>query len=486
VIIAATLAAGCSESGHDDDWGHEALLRFDLLAAALDRDDIYGILDFYSASSTVQSRTSDFQNAQVPVSDYLASHRADLSQDPLAVHLGASGAVVLVAWPEANRLGAIATMMDDNGAIAREVVFIDIASLDRGLLASPDVVERYTDLYRSYAAAWSSTGKAARAPMYAPDATIRNALNGFEARGGEANASPLRPADGVQDMSLESLGHDGASSADPALYLDPVSFGEDPHRAIGVYRFLVDGCTIQTAVTWQLDDAGRITGETRYPEVESVRACDRHKGPEGWWTGLGPPISRDEIVTGVLETPQGQTIEVFNGTGRLMDLIEWSFDRFAAVGMAEPRLDSVTFEPTRRCEGVGGRVTAGDDAHDLVLCIDEPDLCGQPESCSVPLLAIRSAMLHEMGHAWLHDNTDAASRNQLLEVSRRSVWSSSDIPWVERGVEYAAEIIAWGLIDERIELEQLGSPPCGELLEAFGVLTKRPPASGASVCTPAG
>ena len=43
--------------------------------------------------------------------------------------------------------------------------------------------------------------------------------------------------------------------------------------------------------------------------------------------------------------------------------------------------------------------------------------------------------------------------------------------WDQRGTEHAAETLAWGLIDEQIELFRLGRPACDDSADGFAVLT---------------
>jgi len=71
-----------------------------------------------------------------------------------------------------------------------------------------------------------------------------------------------------------------------------------------------------------------------------------------------------------------------------------------------------------------------------------------------------------------HDTVDG-----ILALSGRTAWDDLGVPWIERGVEYAADVIAWGLIDETLPMVRLGAPPCTELAAAFTQLTGAPLAS---------
>ncbi len=476
LLVISLSACGSSDASTSSaTWGDEAEAYFQQLSQAFTDDDVYGVLDFYSAEAEIADRTSDFLGATVPVSDWLASHRADLSRDLLDVHLGADQAVSLVAWPGSGDFGAIVSDMD-TGLIDRDTILVDLGSLERSLRASPELAGIYQGLYTSLAQAWSTGNTDLASQWYAPGATVSDPLGGVEAAGWEAIARLVKSSsERWESVSIETIaGEQAADNRGTALFLDPISYGRDPQRAIGLYRFERDGCSFRTAVLWVLD-GGEIVDEYRYPELESFRRCTSIDLIDGWWTGLRLPEPRDRVVTGTIQAAGGRVIEIRNGSERLDGLVRWGLEQFVGAGLARPQVDSVTFEPTRRCEGVFGRVDSDQTSRDLVLCIYEQDLCGSPETCDVYPLAIRAGMLHELGHVWLLDHTDEDLRAEVLELSGRDVWAADEVPWVERGVEYAAEVLSWGLNDEEIRLERLGDPPCEQLAMVYEVLTGDPP-----------
>jgi hypothetical protein len=57
------------------------------------------------------------------------------------------------------------------------------------------------------------------------------------------------------------------------------------------------------------------------------------------------------------------------------------------------------------------------------------------------------------------------------------------VPWADRGVEYAADVIAWGLIEEPIDMVRIGRPSCDELSAAFRLLTMVEPLRSDTECT---
>ncbi len=52
------------------------------------------------------------------------------------------------------------------------------------------------------------------------------------------------------------------------------------------------------------------------------------------------------------------------------------------------------------------------------------------------------------------------------------------MPWHRRGVEHAAETIAWGLMDLALPLTRLGGPGCAQAARGFAALTGADPLVG--------
>ena len=46
------------------------------------------------------------------------------------------------------------------------------------------------------------------------------------------------------------------------------------------------------------------------------------------------------------------------------------------------------------------------------------------------------------------DHVDDEARTQVLERAGCRRWQDDTVPWSERGVEYSADVIAWGLLDD--------------------------------------
>lgn len=475
MTVALAACGSPNEPAEPPAWGSEAVQFFGELSQAYAASDFYGVLDFYSASAEVALWRGDNKGGG-PISDLLRWNSGDLAQELLALHLGKSATVTLVRWPNADELGAIASTIEE-GLIAGETVFGLAASLGRSLRASPTVISTYEGLYAAYTEAWTSGQSSHLARLYAPEATVRDELSGIEAVGLNAITELAPPGNWMAVTAAEVTGEQAPAGALP-LYLGPSGFLTDPQQAVGVFRVADENdCVRQLAVHWVLEN-GLIMSEHRYQEVESFRTCTGDELPAGWWTGLGLPGPSDKVVTGSLRTTGAQNVAIHNGTPRLEELVQWGMQRFEDAGLAEPRVDSVTFEPSRGCEGVSGRVDDADDSRRLFVCIYQQDLCPGNPSCAEPALGVRVAMLHELGHAWMLDHVSDETRSLLLELSDRETWRGEGVPWADLGVEYAAEVLAWGLAEEAIPMVRLGAPPCAELAAAFELLTAVPPQRG--------
>lgn len=471
VLVALfVLTTGCSDTGPEasGSWGVEAVTYFDAWTDAYTRNDTYAVLDFYAPDATIEDRTGVFRDARPSVRTVLRGNTATLTRELVGVFVGAEEALALVLWPDHEAEHGMVHASMSAPYIGSETISQDVASLSRSLRVSPDIAARYEAVMAGAAAARSGSHVDG---IYSPDAEIIDALSGAvgprAGDRGRASGETWVPA---------VLGSSPAPGG-PALFLDPRVYGADPERAIAVFDVTdADGCSYRAALRWEMADR-LVQREYRYPEVETYRACEAAGLVDGWWSDLTPPGPRDQVETGVVATASGAEISIRNGTPALEELIRWGLAQYREAGLGEPRVDSVTFEPTRRCEGVAGRVIAAGEARDLVLCVEVGDLCTGSAPCETVALRPRIGMLHELAHAWMLDQTDAATRQGVLDLSGRTRWVDDAIPWADRGVEYAAQVIAWGLADEPVSLVELDRPPCDEITAAYRLLTGQDPRS---------
>jgi hypothetical protein len=479
LILAVTSCASRDAAAEAPSWGSEPTRYFEELATTYSDNDLYGILDFYTPSAEVEIWRGDMEGG-APVTNLLRSNSGDLGQELEAVYLGGHGALTLVLRQRSGDQEAIVHTIND-GLIAHEIVFDLAASLARSVRASPDVIATYEGLYQAYAEAWSSETAEHRARLYARDAMMYDAFSGLETSGRESIVGSAT-ADTWSTVVNTAISDAEVSAEGLSVYLGPRGYLQDPERAVGVYAVTnPEGCTRHVAVEWLLD-AGLIVEERRYAEVESFRRCAQGPLPTGWWTDLALPQPSDQVVTEIVRTTAGQQVEIHNGTPLLVDLLRNGLARFAAAGLQEPIIDTVTFEPSRKCADRSGRFLNSEISRDLFLCMYESDLCPGSGECSKPTLNVRIAVLHELGHAWMLHWVGEETEQQILEVADLESWDSQDVPWTERGAEYSADVLAWGLLDEAIPMVRFGAPPCRQLTDSFRLLTGTDPLRDAGDC----
>ena len=146
-------------------------------------------------------------------------------------------------------------------------------------------------------------------------------------------------------------------------------------------------------------------------------------------------------------------------------LARWAFDRFDQAGLELPPLSLSFHDDRSECEGHVGYFYPGTPA--------SIDICGF--NWDRFLITPKKTILHELAHAWGHQTLDDETRNRFLDIRGLDTWQGNSVAWEEQGIEHAAEVIAWGLIDEDLLLTSIGEADSVQLAEAFELLTGREP-----------
>ena len=171
----------------------------------------------------------------------------------------------------------------------------------------------------------------------------------------------------------------------------------------------------------------------------------------------------------------GATITTYNGTPALNDAFEWGLQRFDAAGLAVPAIGSVTFTvQSDFCGDHRAHYLRTESGIKLEFCMDERSAC-RDEDCNEILPGWRAVVLHEIAHVWLDAHLDVIDTEGFLEHVGLDTWRDPDLPWVQNGLEHAADTIAWGLMDRDIEMLRIGQPTPNELAEGFAILTGMDP-----------
>jgi hypothetical protein len=175
-------------------------------------------------------------------------------------------------------------------------------------------------------------------------------------------------------------------------------------------------------------------------------------------------------------------VEVYNGTPGLERLIAWSFAQYRAHGLGTPRVRRVTFHTKTidTCEGVNGLIL-GDS---VTLCFNSAAAC-MDEDCTDWMTWTKKTTLHELAHAWIDEHLTSDVIDRFQAVTGSPTWSDQAHPWGERGVELAAETIAWATADQPVRVNLKLTPrACDELSRDYELLTGRRPEPTAPGCVP--
>lgn len=503
MAMVACADGGDSVGPSGEPWGAAAEVWFDAHLASAERGGALAASPFYAEQVEIDARTVVYaQRPFVGWDDAYAHHwrhafvAGQESWRDESVFLDTGGSVNVGTYADPMPLTGllVSSAVVINLEIDREGFRRQIPTLSTTDLAGigyGDEITRGADaVARAWTETWTSGTPDDFDAFYTPSATV-----GDTAR----RLFLIGPNDLVTRRDIESLhwSLDETALGYPAVYAYSTGTGRlegvllvavgapaeaEAGAALGDADEGVTACPGRQAIWLELSADGRVTGERRFWSVDDARRCgDASSLPDGWWTVTPLPMSavapHENLarVTSRLEVG-GRTVEIRNGTPTLQLLVGWAVARFDQAGMALPRFESVTF--TRHadyCEEVEGRaIPVFQDGRaaswELVLCFDETSACADPSCDQFTRLAKRTT-LHELAHVWIADNVSESQRTRFLDQRELETWGDNNWPWEQRGVEWAADTIAWGLLDGPFSPSQLGSPSEPELTEGFRLLT---------------
>lgn len=153
------------------------------------------------------------------------------------------------------------------------------------------------------------------------------------------------------------------------------------------------------------------------------------------------------------------------------ELVEWAQARFADAGMELPDDLVITFHrDAEPCEGNHGTYRTGTP--------DRVRICRNHDDAVIEDRLRRHALLHELAHAWTDHHLADERRAAFLELRGAESWNDRTDDWHDRGTEQAAEIIAWGLLDQQIGFLGIHDTTCDQLHAGFVALTASEPTAG--------
>lgn len=178
----------------------------------------------------------------------------------------------------------------------------------------------------------------------------------------------------------------------------------------------------------------------------------------------------------VFVTDGGQPIDLVGESPDGIRLLDWAFSRFATAGLDEPDIHRIHFgDQTPGCDSRAGWARVTDRGVEIAICAADDRLCREGPGSTLTVPA-RFCALHELAHGWLIEHASESVRSAFLDHAGLDVWTAGEeTPWHRRGAEYAAEVVAWGLMDKLLRLIRIESPNCEHLEAGFIILTEAAP-----------
>lgn len=162
------------------------------------------------------------------------------------------------------------------------------------------------------------------------------------------------------------------------------------------------------------------------------------------------------LVAGSPEDPPtpSPTVVVEGATPAQADRLALALDRFAEAGLQLPDLHVEFPTDPEGCHGHLGLFALRHGTARILICGEEEFLYE-----------------HELAHAWEATSVSDETRAVFMEYRGYETWSSSTVPWQERGVEGAAFILQQGVAG--IALQPTLSAEWISRLVAYELLTNR-------------
>ena len=170
------------------------------------------------------------------------------------------------------------------------------------------------------------------------------------------------------------------------------------------------------------------------------------------------PLVATLLLSGATVDDVEITIDTQDPDQRLM--AETAIGRFEEAGFDLPPL-VIKFPGSdlELCDGSQGKVFLDHDPIEIRMCWSSEFI-----------------LLHELAHVWEAHNV-APAKHEPFMAMRDGVlsWASFDVAWDERGREQAANVIAWGLLEDPYPIPRTYPNDPDSMLEAFRFLTGSEP-----------
>lgn len=154
-------------------------------------------------------------------------------------------------------------------------------------------------------------------------------------------------------------------------------------------------------------------------------------------------------------TQQMARFTVQNATAENLDRLSEAVKAFATANLELPDLDISFHTDLESCGEHHGFFRATSETWQIRICSSDMEFVYE----------------HELAHAWVTANVDEGQRSAFIDLRGLEHWAARDVPWNERGTEWAAVIIQQGMSGH--PLPPALSSEAKSRLQSFELLTGR-------------
>jgi hypothetical protein len=407
------------------------------------------------------------------------------SSQPLATFLSADAVMDQSFWIHSWQVDWL-DRLEMNGSTVTRIVNGASVATGRALAAKDPRSTAINDLADRYLRFWNGDDPAAGRILYAPDATLEDSLLGQWLQGSDdiTGAVGSHAWPDLPPATILSLDERAYTVTDPpyrprgrAIYISPSITEQSGPLEVRIVLEADNGNGCPGALVAELGwDGGRIAWERRYHDIASTRRClDTAELEPGWWEEIAVPDPvRIQESEPMIWTERDVTVRIVNGSPAATRFVRWGLERFAAAGLPLPPVASVTFLSSKStCRGHHGLFEGADDQVRITLCYTLDTICVD-DPCSTWYPAPRHTLLHELAHAWTEEHMTAQEKQDYLALEGLDQWSDTTDPWADRGIERAAQAIAFALSGTP-ETACTPDDPDPQHLEGFRRITGREP-----------
>lgn len=178
----------------------------------------------------------------------------------------------------------------------------------------------------------------------------------------------------------------------------------------------------------------------------------------GLLLAVGIPTAQDPA--GIAAPSQNETV-ITGGTTEDARMAEWALDQFEHAGLDLPPVSFEFAGPSLEpCGGAQARAHLDQEPALVRVCWGSEFI-----------------LLHELAHVWEAGRLDPGAEAMFMRLrvgddgDALHDWADPALPWASQGREHAANVIAWGVMDEPTVVARTYPNDRESLVKAYTVLT---------------